>query len=275
MADWDSYGDTDPNNVADGGADQDTSAGDGLPGYPVDGYPARRAGVFGSGDGLLGMTQEASAGVAQATPQVSAPQTSAIDWDFIHQREAAGAPNLSLYVPLNNKHQVVDRSGPTVGYGFDLGQYSPSDLQHLGLSPSLVATLTPYAQMQGNAAQTYVKARPLTLAASDVDAIDQAAQNKTAGDIAAKFDAASQVGPFAGLPSNTQTAVADLYHQYGTSDPAGSAPEYWQQITQGDWQGAYDNLRDFHDKYGSRRRLEAGLLKHDMDAGILPARSTR
>jgi hypothetical protein len=52
---YDVYGDTDPNNVPDGGFDQDTSAGDGLPGYPVDGQPGWRAGAFGSGRGLLGL----------------------------------------------------------------------------------------------------------------------------------------------------------------------------------------------------------------------------
>jgi 3D (Asp-Asp-Asp) domain-containing protein len=30
-------------------------AGDGLPGYPIDGWPGLRAGVFGSGEGLLGI----------------------------------------------------------------------------------------------------------------------------------------------------------------------------------------------------------------------------
>ena len=51
------YGDTDANNLPDGGPGQDMSAGDGLPGYPVDGQPGWRAGAFGSGDGLLGMTR--------------------------------------------------------------------------------------------------------------------------------------------------------------------------------------------------------------------------
>lgn len=54
---YDPYGDTDPNNVPDGGAGQDTSAGDGLPGVPLDGHPGLRAGVFGTGKGLLGMAR--------------------------------------------------------------------------------------------------------------------------------------------------------------------------------------------------------------------------
>ena len=58
------HGDTDPSNLSDDDSgDQgapatgQTSAGDGLPGYPAGGDPGWRAGVFGSGDGLLGMAK--------------------------------------------------------------------------------------------------------------------------------------------------------------------------------------------------------------------------
>jgi hypothetical protein len=51
------YGDTDSRNLPDGAAGQTTSAGDGLAGYPMDGHPDWRAGVFGSGNGLLGMAR--------------------------------------------------------------------------------------------------------------------------------------------------------------------------------------------------------------------------
>jgi 3D (Asp-Asp-Asp) domain-containing protein len=36
-------------------ASDNSDAGDGLPGYPVEGWPGVRAGAFGSGDGLLGI----------------------------------------------------------------------------------------------------------------------------------------------------------------------------------------------------------------------------
>jgi hypothetical protein len=117
MADEDLYGDTDPNNVPDDGAEQDASAGDGLPGYPVDAYPGWRAGAFGSGDGLLGMTQVTD---SSGAPSAAAPQAGAVDWDFIHQKEAAGAPKLSMSVPQDGQHHVLGHSGPTIGYGFDV-----------------------------------------------------------------------------------------------------------------------------------------------------------
>jgi hypothetical protein len=180
-----------------------------------------------------------------------------------------------MSVPQDRRHRVADQSGPTIGYGFDVGQRSFDDLRRLGLSQPIIDALTPYTQLQGGRAQAFVQAHPLTMGRSDVDAIDQAAENQTAQGLAAKFDAASKVGPFASLPSNTQTAIADLYHQYGTNDPSKVTPQFWRQITNGDWRDAYDNLLDFKDKYGPRRALEAERLKQDMDAGILPGRPGR
>lgn len=268
---YDVYGDTDPNNVPNGGGGQDTTAGDGLPGFPVDGYPEWRAGVFGAGNGLLGMMPVADAGApsASAPADGASPQAGGIDWGFIHGREASAGQRTQMVVPVDKHQRVVDKSGPTIGYGFDVGQHSPADLRQLGLSQPLVDALSPYTRMQGRAAQAYVKAHPLTLATSDVDAIDQAVQDKSTRDLAAKFDAASQVGSFASLPTNAQTAIADLYHQYGPGLPS-KAPNFWHQVTGGDWQGAYGNLMGFHDHFPTRRQAEAGLLQQDIHAGHVP-----
>lgn len=249
-----------------------TGPGDGLPGFPVDGYPEWRAGVF-SAPNLLGLVRVSDLVTAPAGGASSG--RGGIDWDFIHKREGADSPDVSMSVPTDRQRQVLGHSGPTIGYGFDVGQHSVDDLRRLGLSQPIIDALTPYTQMQGSAAQAYVQAHPLTLARPDVDAIDQAVQNKMSSELAAKFDPASQVGPFASLPANTQTAIADLYHQYGASDPARATPNFWRQITGGDWQGAYDNLQDFHDLYRTRRKGEADLLKRDIDAGILPTSTER
>src|SRR5690242_17876924 len=119
-----------PNNTPGGGgqgatapATEPTSAGEGLPGFPVEELPGVRAGVFGTGKGLLGMVT-----VAEALPNAAAAlRRGSVDWDFIHQREAAGGPNLSVYVPEDGQHHVVGRSGATIAYGFDVGQRFPRD----------------------------------------------------------------------------------------------------------------------------------------------------
>jgi len=42
-------------------------------------------------------------------------------------------------------------------------------------------------------------------------------------------------------------------------------------VTSGDWQGVYNNLMNFGDKYSTRRQLEAGLLSQDIQGGNLPS----
>jgi hypothetical protein len=171
----------------------------------------------------------------------------------------------------NRKDVVIGHSGATLGYGVDLGGRSVAGLKALGLSQPVIDALAPYLPYRGQAALAYVKAHPLTLPAADVQAIDGAVESQNARALAAKFDAASEVGAFRDLPANTQTAIADLYFQYGTDNPAKAAPNFWRQITQGDWQGAHDNLKAFGDAYGPRRHDEADRLAQDMGAGVLPA----
>jgi hypothetical protein len=58
-------------------------------------------------------------------------------------------------------------------------------------------------------------------------------------------------------------------HQYGTNLPD-RTPNFWNQVTNGQWQAAHDNLMDFGDSFGPRRRLEAGLLLNAINSGSLP-----
>jgi hypothetical protein len=52
--------------------------------------------------------------------------------------------------------------------------------------------------------------------------------------------------------------------------PEKRAPDYWRQITTGDWEGAYGNLMDFKDQHGERRRADAQRLNNDIRSGRLP-----
>lgn len=86
--DDDIYGDTDPNNMPDAGAGQNASAGDGLPGFAVDGHPDWRAGAFGSGQGLLGMARVSD---LVARPGDNTPATAPFGMD---QPAGQGDPRL-------------------------------------------------------------------------------------------------------------------------------------------------------------------------------------
>lgn len=176
---------------------------------------------------------------------------------------------LDMYVPDDKGR---GHSGPTIGIGVDLGQKDLAYMKSLGLDPRLVARLTPYLGMKNDPARAFVKDHPLVLSDQDADTLTKAVQDKEFNALASKFDAASQVGAFRTLPRNTQTAIASLYYQYGTGDPAHSTPDYWRQITSGDWNGAYHNLLNFGDGSDFRRQAESKRLLGDIQAGTLPKR---
>ncbi|MBW9248887.1 MAG: hypothetical protein GJU72_07425 [Acidithiobacillus ferriphilus] len=74
---------------------------------------------------------------------------------------------------------------------------------------------------------------------------------------------------FWSLPTGTQTAIVDLAFQYGPNLSV-RTPNYWKQVTTGQWQAAIDNLRNFGDAYGPRRNAEANLISADIANGELP-----
>lgn len=218
-------------------------------------------------DALLG-----GAGADRAKAQPS--PTFNVDWEFLTGREGSEP---AMYVPVYKsgpkKGQVVERSGATIGKGVDLGQQDLAYLKSLNLDPPLVARLSPYLGVKGPAALSFVAARPLTLSDAELDALNGAVRDRELRSLAAKYDAASQVGAFHKLPRDTQTAITSLYFQYGTGEPHVSTPKYWQQITTGDWEGAHGNLLDFGDRYPDRRKLEAERLRNDIRSGRLPRRA--
>ena len=55
-----------------------------------------------------------------------------------------------------------------------------------------------------------------------------------------------------------QTVIASVSFQYGNLSIR--TPNFWQQIISGNWSAALKNLRDFGDKYSTRRNIEADLL---------------
>jgi len=242
---------------------------------PMDVWQQARAqqaagGVIVGGEGTDGLLGGAGADRVKAPP---APAFN-VDWEFLTGREGSRP---DMYVPIYErgpkKGQVVERSGATIGKGVDLGQQDLAYLKSLNLDPRLAARLSPYLGVKGPAALSFVAAHPLMLSDAELDTLNGAVRDRELRGLAAKYDAASQVGPFHKLPRDTQTAITSLYFQYGTGEPHASTPKYWRQITTGDWEGAYGNLMDFRDQYGPRRVAEAQRLKNDMRSGRLPRRA--
>ena len=199
--------------------------------------------------------QAAQAGRETADPDAQLPP--GVDWDFIRgvegNRLRGAVPPIAKNVPSPN-------SGITVGHGFDLHGRSAADLHKLGLSSDLVAKLTAhpeYETTQGQAAQDFADAHPLTITPDDVQQIDQAAFPAYYAQIANKYNADAQKGlQFENLPRGAQTAIVSLGYNYGPGLNR-TTPNFWHQVINGQWQDAHDNLMDFHDSLPKRREAEA------------------
>lgn len=209
---------------------------------------------------LISLTEEqrvnaegSTRGLVQETTQTG-PQ---VDFSFIKEQEGF---ETSVYVPKKKSGEVAGQSGATIASGFDLGQRGASDLA--GLPSDLVAKLKPYLGKKGASAATFVSQNPLSITQQEADTINTFAKNQELGRLIPKFDAVSSV-PFAQLTPQQQTVVASVAFQYGNL--ADKTPNFWRQITTGDWSGALQNLRNFGDDYGSRRNREADYLESGMN----------
>jgi hypothetical protein len=162
---YDVYGDTDPNNVPDGGFGQDTSAGDGLPGYPVDGQPDWRAGMFGSGRGLLGMARvsdlapqpsgDDQAPVAgRSDPRLMRVSDPVLDWEQNSWRW--NDPEALAYDLDRKKRQLADAQGMANALGSAGGGQTVASLVGKRLYSPIGALANPEAGVAGLAVGTYM-----------------------------------------------------------------------------------------------------------------------
>ena len=74
------------------------------------------------------------------------------------------------------------------------------------------------------------------------------------------YDASNPPVPFGQLPEPFQTAIVDLAYQYGPRLNL-RTPNFWSDITTGNWNRAVGELRDFHDAYPTRRNREADRMQ--------------
>lgn len=174
-----------------------------------------------------------------------------IDFRFISKFE--GGSQLKGYVP----DPKLSKSGVTIATGFDLGARNVSDLEKLGFTKELIAKLTPYLGLQSMEAFDYVKKHPLTLIQTEADSIDKAVKSQSIAGIAAAYNKASDMA-FEDIPANWQTVIASVSFQYGSL--ARRCPLFWSMVTKQEWTRAINELRNFGDRYRTRRNAEADLV---------------
>jgi len=169
-----------------------------------------------------------------------------IDWDFIKEQEGTQTTG---YVPDAEN----SKSGVTIASGFDLGARCESDLE--GLPTDIIQICTPYLGLKGEEAVRC--ADTLKISERQASVIDAFSKREATSRLKKKWELATNTS-FDDLPKSQATVIASVAFQYG--DLASKTPNFWKQITGNDWDGAVNNLRNFGDKYSSRRNREADYL---------------
>lgn len=195
-----------------------------------------------------------------------------IDWDFISRME--GGQQLSGYIPEDKSGAIIGKSGMTISTGWDVGQMSVDELQTSELSPEIINMAKPFVGLKGEeAARKLLSFGAPTISESQALEIDEYTHGKTLDAISASYKSATGGKEFSDLTSAQQTVTASVGFQYGPKGlmtkkdritGADVPTDFWGQVTEGDWSGAYENLMNYGDDYGYRREQEANVLGKDI-----------
>ena len=139
-----------------------------------------------------------------------------------------------LYVPSSS-----EKSGATVGTGFDIGQLDEAGLKKLNLPEATYKKLLPYISMKGDVARDYLKTNPLELTKEEVKSIDRKVVAKTIEQVKSRMD---DVTAWDDMTESEKFAAIAAQHQYG------NATMLPVQFGKRDWKGARANLNTWSDK---------------------------
>lgn len=171
-----------------------------------------------------------------------------IDWVFIGEQEGT---KLEGYVPDPEN----SNSGVTIATGFDLGQRNAEDLKVF--PQELQDKFNPYLGLTKEEAIKKLEETPLVITKEEQQLIDKTVKQKETSRIIKAYEEATGK-KFSDLSKQQQTVIASVGFQYG--DLATKTNKFWTAVTEGDWNAVETELRDFKDKYPSRRNREADYL---------------
>lgn len=173
-----------------------------------------------------------------------------VNFGFISELE--GGPALKGYVPDPKN----SNSGVTIATGFDIGQRSLNELYNL-FAPELAKKLAPYYGLKKQKAVAALQKTPLRITAEQAAEIDKATKTQLLNQLAQRYSKAAKA-TFADLPECMQTVIASVAFQYG--DLSKKCPKFWQAATSADRAAIVQELRNFGDRYPTRRNKEAEYL---------------
>lgn len=174
-----------------------------------------------------------------------------IDFDFIHQLEGFSYQG---YVPAPE----TSKSGVTIAAGFDIGQCSAQEITS-NFTQELADKLLPYVGKIKQEACAVLEQIPLTISEDDANQITNFTTGSAVSRLSAEWNNSGSSQSFDLLPTQCATVIASVAFQYGSLSRR--TPNFWVQVTEGRWHDALANLRNFGDRYPTRRNKEADLLE--------------
>ena len=177
------------------------------------------------------------------------------------------------YVPRSGE-QVLDSSGVTIGTGLDLGTKNMNYFKDFENKETL-KKMEAYFGMKGQAAYDFEQENPLSLSEEETKALDNFVKGRELESIENSFLALTGK-ELSSMPPRLQTVIADLQFQYGSN--YNRTPKFRDIIKDiaEDPQDAQSymplmsELRDFGDKYDTRRNREADLIQ-ELYLNLLPS----
>lgn len=190
--------------------------------------------------------------------------------------ENEGGNRLTGYFPGDpRKHP---NAGVTIGVGVDLGRKDPDELRRMGVPENLIDRFISYFGLTGAAADKAAKS--LRITPQEASRLNHAVMVSNFNAVGSAYNSASSLANFTHLPWQAQTVIADLWYNMGGGRPGGTRglqnTRFWEQVTSGKWQEAYNNLTKFAPNQADdsplnvRARKDAQLLKQALDAATLP-----
>ena len=175
-----------------------------------------------------------------------------VDNNFLRNQE--GGYVQRAYVPTS-KGEILGHSGVTIGAGVDLGQWDAASLKAAGISDRIINQVSPALGKQGNEAVN-IAARMRPMSKQDVVELTDKVHNHNVEQIGKAYGAGWEQ-----LTRGQRTVIASVALQYGIQGIQGH--NFWTQVKEGEWDKALANLRNYQDKYPSRRNREADLLEKE------------
>jgi Bacterial toxin homologue of phage lysozyme, C-term len=173
---------------------------------------------------------------------------------------------------------MVPRAGDgyTIGGGVNLSAQSQQGLLDMGVSQSIVNALSSVIGVWPPNGTT--SAPNISLSTTDATALTTAVMNSYFNTVGQSYSNNCSFANFTDLPTQAQTALADL--QYNLPDGVSNgAPTLWSQVTSGNWQAAINNLTGTNGQppfssqdatLNARAKRDGALLQQALTAGTLP-----